>query len=298
MTDRLNTDRLNTDRLTTDRLTLRPAPENAFATYLRDRRARLDPAAFGLAAPRRRTPGLRREEVAARAGISATWYTWLEQGRGGAPSAAVLDRLAQALMLTEFERDHLHVLALGRAPEPARRAPDEGVTRRLQRVLDAIPAAPAMVRTPLWDVVAWNRAAARVLGDFGAVPDAERNVLKLIFCNPAVRAAQLDWQSAARLVVGAFRADAARAQACEEVQAFVEGLSRASAEFAALWAENEVGGFGADIVKRWRLPGLGETAFDYSAFKVDGRPDLTMVVFTPATESDAARVGRWLAESA
>src|SRR5476651_973185 len=91
--------------------------ESLLGTYLKDRRAKLDPAAFGLAPARRRTPGLRREEVAQRANISPTWYTWLEQGRGGAPSADVLDRIAAGLMLTEPEREHLYVLGLGRSPE-------------------------------------------------------------------------------------------------------------------------------------------------------------------------------------
>src|SRR6201995_2449035 len=91
--------------------------ETLLGTYLRDRRAKLDPAAFGFAARRRRPPGLRREEVAQRANISPTWYTWLEQGRGGAPSANVLDRIARALMLTDAEREHLYLLGLGRLPE-------------------------------------------------------------------------------------------------------------------------------------------------------------------------------------
>src|SRR5919197_5324432 len=105
--------------------------------YLKDRRAKLDPAAFGLPLKRRRTPGLRREEVAQRANVSATWYTWLEQGRGGAPSADVLDRIGRALMLTDVEREHLFLLGLGRPPE-VRYQPGEGVTTRLQRVLDSL----------------------------------------------------------------------------------------------------------------------------------------------------------------
>src|SRR6201986_1005503 len=90
---------------------------NDLGAYLRDRRARLDPVAFGFSSRRRRTPGLRREEVAHRAGVSATWYTWLEQGRGGAPSAEVLNRIAAALLLTDREREHLFLLGLGRPPE-------------------------------------------------------------------------------------------------------------------------------------------------------------------------------------
>src|SRR6476469_11197383 len=93
------------------------AAENLLGAYLKDRRTRLDAAAFGFAGSRRRTPGLRREEVAQRANVSPTWYTWLEQGRGGAPSADVLDRIARALMLTEVEREHLFLLGLGRPPE-------------------------------------------------------------------------------------------------------------------------------------------------------------------------------------
>src|SRR6266567_4348906 len=138
--------------------------QNPLATYLKDRRAKLDPAAFGLSSERRRTPGLRREEVAQRANISPTWYTWLEQGRGGAPSADVLDRISRALMLTDVEREHLFLLGLGRAPE-VRYQRNEGVSPRLQRVLDALESSPAIIRTATWDVVAWNRAATVMLGD-------------------------------------------------------------------------------------------------------------------------------------
>ena len=130
------------------------APANLLGSYLKDRRARLDPAALGLPAARRRTPGLRREEVAQRANISPAWYTWLEQGRGGAPSADVLDRIARALMLTDIEREHLFLLGLGRPPEVKYRTGP--VTPRLQRVLDALSPTPAVIRTAIWDVAAWN----------------------------------------------------------------------------------------------------------------------------------------------
>src|SRR3954467_835747 len=115
--------------------------ENLLGTYLKDRRTRLDAAAFGFAGSRRRTPGLRREEVAQRANISPTWYTWLEQGRGGAPSADVLHRSAAGVMRPEAEREHLVVLGLGRPPEVNYKASDE-ITPRLQRVLDALVVSP------------------------------------------------------------------------------------------------------------------------------------------------------------
>ena len=126
--------------------------ETLLGSYLKDRRAKLDPTAFGFAPKRRRTPGLRREEVAQRANISPTWYTWLEQGRGGAPSAGVLDRIARALMLTDVEREHLFLLGLGHPPD-VRYRKDQGVTPRLQRVLDALEPCPALIRTAIWNVV-------------------------------------------------------------------------------------------------------------------------------------------------
>src|SRR5271168_3506842 len=149
-----------------NRMNQKLATETLLGAYLRDRRAKLDPAAFGLPPERRRTPGLRREEVAQRANISPTWYRWLEQGRGGAPSAHVLNRIAGALMLTDIEREHLFLLGLGRPPEVRYKA-SEGVTPRLQRVLDSLDVSPALVKTATWDIVAWNRAAAAVLTDYG-----------------------------------------------------------------------------------------------------------------------------------
>jgi transcriptional regulator with XRE-family HTH domain len=247
-------------------------PENRLGFYLKDRRAKLDPAAFGFASGRRRTPGLRREEVAQRANISPTWYTWLEQGRGGAPSADVLDRIARALMLTDVEREHLFLLGLGRPPE-ARYRKNEGVTPRLQRVLDALDPSPAVIRTAIWDVVAWNRAATVMLMDYGSLPPEQRNILRFIFLEPRARAAQYDWESVARFVLGSFRVDAARAGAEAEVEPLVDELCRLSPEFRAMWRENDVRGHHGEAVKQIRHPVLGPLGFEYSTFAVDGRMD-------------------------
>ncbi len=263
-------------------------PGNRLGTYLRDRRARIDPTACGFAAARRRTPGLRREEVAQRANISPTWYTWLEQGRGGAPSAQVLDRIASALMLTDVEREHVFLLGLGRFPE-VRYTAARGVSPRLQRLLDAMEVSPALIKTATWDVVAWNRAATVVLTDYGKLAPEQRNILRLMFGSPRVRAAQHDWPGIARFVVGAFRADVARAGAVSEVSALVDDLCRVSPEFEALWRENDVGVHG-EGVKHLQHPKLGRIALEYSAFAVDGRPDLGMVVYNPATPEDVRGV--------
>ena len=263
--------------------------ENPLGAYLRDRRAKLDPGALGFSSERRRTLGLRREEVAQRANISPTWYTWLEQGRGGAPSANVLDRIARALMLTDIEREHLFLLGLGRPPEARYRKSDE-ITPRLQRVLDALNPSPAVIRTALWDVVAWNRAATAMLMDYGALPPEERNILRFIFLDPRARAAQYDWESVARFALGAFRVDAARAGAAAEVEPLVEELCRLSPEFKAMWRDNDVSGPHGETVKHIRHAIVGPLAFEYSAFSVDGRTDLAMVVYNPATPADAERI--------
>jgi transcriptional regulator with XRE-family HTH domain len=263
---------------------------NRLGLYLKSRRTRLDPAAFGFATTRRRTSGLRREEVAQRANISATWYTWLEQGRGGAPSADVLNRISAALMLTDIEREHLFLLGLGRPPEVRYKAA-QGVTPRLQRLLDAFEYSPAVIKTATWNIVAWNRAAALVLTDYGALPPDQRNILRLMFGNSNIRAAQQDWKSVARFVVGAFRADAARAGAVSEVGQLVEELCRLSSDFEALWRENDVG-VHSEGVKRLHHPILGWIEMEFSAFAVDGRLDLGMIVYNPVTASDADRIRR------
>ncbi len=269
---------------------------NTLGIYLKDRRLRLDPAALGLPPTRRRTPGLRREEVAQRANISATWYTWLEQGRGGAPSADVLDRIARALMLTDVEREHAFILGLGRSPE-VRYRPVEGVAPRLQRVLDAFDTSPALIRTVMWDVVAWNRAASLVLTDYAKLEPAQRNVLRLMFLDPAVRRSQADWESVARYVVAVFRADAARVGASAEMQALAEELCRASPEFSAMWDDHDVRHSGEGI-KKLIHPTIGALAMEYSSFAVDGRPDLAMVVYNPAGVEDAARIRALIADHA
>ncbi|AIO44935.1 helix-turn-helix transcriptional regulator [Burkholderia cenocepacia] len=264
------------------------APDNLLGAYLRDRREKLDPAALGLPATRRRTPGLRREEVAQRAHVSVAWYTWLEQGRGGAPSADVLDRLARALMLNEAEREHLFLIGLGHPPEVRYHAP-AGVTPRLQHVLDSLDASPAIIRTATWDVAAWNDAAAATLTDYATLPPVARNILRLIFVDAGVRHAQSDWERVARFAVGGFRADVARSGATQAVQAFVDEMRATSAEFDAMWRDHDIRTH-EEATKEIRHPRAGRIALEHSTFSVTGRPDLSLVIFTPATPADRARI--------
>jgi len=258
-------------------------------SFLKERRARLDPAAYGLPLSRRRTPGLRREEVAQLAHVSATWYTWLEQGRGGPPSAEVLDRLARAFSLTEEEREHLFLLAQGRPPK--RRGSDRArITPQLQRVLDAFADSPAIVKTPDWTVLAWNKAATVVLADYERIPATERNVLRFLF-REGGRDHLPDWESVARLVLGTVRRDVMRAGLRAETQALIEELSATSAEFRQMWSEHDVYAHGEGM-KRLHHPVAGTLALEFSTFAVDGQPDLALVVFNPATPEDRAKICR------
>lgn len=265
---------------------------NAPGAFLKACRLRLDPASFGFVTGRRRTPGLRREEVAQLASISPTWYTWLEQGRGGAPSKEVLNRIASGLRLTAPERDHLFILAFGHPPENHFRGPDT-VTPRLQRVLDAMTDSPAIIKTVTWDVIAWNRAAAAVLTDYGALSREQRNILRLMFSDSRARSIQAEWESVASVVVNAFRADVARAGRSRETERLIEELSLASPEFAALWRRNDVAGH-AEGIKHLHHPQLEDIALEFSTFIVDGRPDLTMMVFNPADGQSQQRIRQWL----
>ena len=261
--------------------------ENRLSTFLKNRRRRLDPSAFGFSG-RRRTPGLRREEVAQRANISTTWYTWLEQGRGGPPSPRVLQSLSEALMLTEAEREHLFLVGIGQSPK-ALPASHEGVTPRLQRFLDTMTFVPAIVVTPLWDIVSWNNAARVALTDYEQLSLEERNVLRRMFLDPATRAAQEDWEGVARFLVATFRTETARAGENERAMALVAELCGKSTEFAAIWSNHDVRSIG-DGVKRIRHPLVGPIAFEFSSFAVDGRPDLKLLAYNPAEDIDAKKI--------
>jgi len=268
-----------------------PSPALTLGGFLRDRRARLSPGPN--AQGRRRTPGLRREEVATRAGVSVTWYTWLEQGRGGPPSDEVLERLTRALELDAAGREVLFLLGQQRPP-PLKPTLPSPVAPALQRVLDALPASPAIVKTPTWDIVAWNAAASAVLGDYAALPADERNVLRRLFGDPGIRTRLPDWEANARLAMGVFRIDVARAGDCPEAVALAAELRAASADFRRLWAENDIVSHGVGQ-KRFQHPRVGAFTLEISSFAVDGADGLRMMVFTPISAADARAVASLLA---
>lgn len=267
--------------------------DNLLGNYLRERRQRLDAGKLGYPLLRRRTPGLRREEVAVRACVSTTWYTWLEQGRGGAPSEEVLERLAKALELSAAERDHLFLLAQNRLPGVTWQAGVD-VSPSLQRVLDSMTHTPALVKTAEWQVVAWNHAATKVFVDYAQLPPEQRNILLMMFSNEEMKKRLPDWHQVTRGMVANFRADVARTGASEHVRALVDELCAMSETFRQLWQSQEVSQHGEGIKQLW-LPDEGVLELEYSTFAVEGKPGLSLVVFNPRLQRDCETVARLMA---
>ncbi|MCZ8381488.1 helix-turn-helix transcriptional regulator [Mycobacterium sp. CPCC 205372] len=249
------------------------------SAYLRSRRARLSPADVGLpTSGRRRTPGLRREEVAVLAGVGVSWYTWLEQGRDITVSADVLDAVARTLRLDPHERAHLYVLAGMNPPLPDRSG--EAVTAEVRRLLDTWPA-PAVVRDRHWRLLAFNGWAETVFG----YRDADENCLVTFFTSIRYRDMRMDWDSAAPAVVAAFRADAALFPEDREFGRLVQRLRSVSAEFAELWGRHDVTA-PAQTVKAVRHPAVGELYFDTTTLLVADHPDWHLELSNPLPGTD------------
>lgn len=259
------------------------ARRREFGAFLRSRREKLAPASVGLAQGfRRRTPGLRREEVALLAGVGTTWYTWLEQGRDVRPSAEVLSALADALKLDPAERRHLYVLN-DRPPPEMRPAGPERVEEPVRRMLDSLTGQPAYVLGRRWDVLAWNRAAERLFGDYGGLVGDERNIMHLVFANAAHRRLLVDWDQLAPTSLAMFRADCARHAGDPDFERLIATLMGASREFREWWPKHEVLRRLSSL-KRIQHPRGGRMTFEYTSFAVTDQPDTKLVVYTPLEE--------------
>jgi transcriptional regulator with XRE-family HTH domain len=258
-----------------------------FGAFLRSRRERLAPASVGLPEGfRRRTPGLRREEVALLAGVGATWYTWLEQGRDVRASAEVLAALADALHLDPAERRHLFILD-GRAPPELPASGPEHVAVPLRRMLASLAGQPAYVLGRRWDVLAWNRAAVALFGDYGELQGDERNIMHLVFADRRHRRLLVDWEDVAPAALAMFRADSARYAGDPDFARLIEGLRRKSPEFRKWWPKHEVLRQ-LSSVKRIRHPLAGRMGFEHTSFAVTDHADMKLVVYTPLEEDRTA----------
>lgn len=270
---------------------LRASPMNEtrrqlIAEFLRTRRARITPQMAGLSQlARRRTPGLRREEVAVLAGVGASWYTWLEQGRNLNPSPQALARLARALQLAPDENAYLFELA-GHAP-PRQAAPlTESVEPSLQRVLDQLEQAPAYVLNRRWDRIAWNDAALGLFGDFTREPREQLNMVRRVFTNAPTRRYVVNWEEIAKSELAEFAASCARHPDDPWIEQLIDELTFKSAEFRDWWPRREV------LRRRSRRALIrhrseGVIALEVSSYQVVDNPELTLRVFAPLPEDQS-----------
>jgi transcriptional regulator with XRE-family HTH domain len=262
---------------------------------LRSRRDALQPSDVGLpSGRRRRTPGLRREEVALLAAISPTYLAMLEQGRDVRPSAAVLDALADALRLTPAERAHIHQLAHGAARRPDTAA--EVLAPGLAALVDRLDPDPAYVTGRRWDLLTSNRAARALWTDWAVLPDDERNIIWWTFTHHAARTILADWHGEAAALLGRLRAAAARHPDDPRFDELIGRLHAASTEARAWWPRHHIAPIGSGT-KRLRHPELGELCFDVTVLYSADDPEQKLVIFTP-THADRARLAALIAEPA
>ncbi|TFV64397.1 UNVERIFIED_ORG: XRE family transcriptional regulator [Bacillus sp. AZ43] len=261
------------------------------ADFLASRRRQVAPSTVGLpAGTNRRTPGLRREEVALLAGVSHTWYTWLEQGRDIRPSRQVVDALARTLRLSTAE--HEYVLRLsgngGAPPETAHDAMPE----HLQRLMDALGSSPAYAITSSWSIVGWNRAYERFYPGVAALPAADRNLLRVVFTDPAVRDLLGDWAGDSRRFLTQFRAEVGPRLADPEVVDLVTRLQEVSPAFREGWASHDVDRF-TSTERRFEHPVVGSLVLEHHQLTPADAPGLQLIVYTAASGTDsAARLAR------
>ncbi len=266
-----------------------PVRDKELGRFLRDRRARLTPQAIGLApGERRRTPGLRREEVAQLANISTTWYTWLEQGRGIRPSLSVLEALARTLRLGPDE--HGHLLALCGytdvlVPHPAA---EVLVPEAVQTMLDALNPVPAYVLNLRCDILAWNDAQRAFMADFSQLPADERNALWLWLNHPALRRMVLNWSANADALVARWRGIAVPHAGRADIEDMVTRMNSSSAEFRDRWNRLEIRNTSA--VKIFDHPRVGRVDVQVVVLEILEMPETFLVSYTPADPVSASRL--------
>ncbi|GHO72034.1 transcriptional regulator [Ktedonobacter sp. SOSP1-52] len=257
------------------------------ADFLKTRRARLRPEQFDLPTyPRRRKPGLRREELAGLVGVGVSWYTWLEQGRDIHVSDQLLSRLADILQLNSQERSHLFLLARGPLPDEQGREILEPLTA-YQAILDGWGIYPALLVDQHLDVIAWNESGNRVFGDFSSRSERDRNAVWSTFMDPSQRERLVHWEQAARRSIALLRARSDRYTNETRFGELITDLHQASPEFRAWWPEHDVL-FACHDQNEINHPQIGSLAFQGTTLVVPERPDLQIIVHMPLPKADTA----------
>ncbi len=262
----------------------------ALAEFLRARREAVSPSQVGLPTGRaRRTPGLRREEVAMLAGVSVTWYTWLEQGRRINASSDVLRAIGRALRLDDAGIEHLtalgHPVSTSAALSPI--GPDD-VPSALRRLIDAFEPAPAYVLGPRWEFATWNSAQARLYPAIDMLSDEDRNLLWVLFADPYTRELIVDWDIHARQALAEFRASTTSLRDDSALVALIDRLKDTSPEFDRWWPEHDVARFETRL-RRFNHPTAGLLTFEYQLLSPAEWPTLTVAVQLPVPGDDSAQ---------
>ncbi len=254
------------------------------AAFLRSRRERITPEQVGLPrGPRRRTPGLRREEVAQLAAVGVTWYTWLEQARDIQVSAQVVDSVARALMLDRGERSHLFALAGVVDPLPG--TDTAGVTPGMRRMLERLDPLPACIQNARYDLLAYNRTYGQLMCDLDALAPEHRNCMWLHFVSPEWRAGALNGDEARRAMAAKFRAAMAEHIAEPAWKCLLKRLLDASAEFRQLWAEHEVAPIDQQRPAILNQPRVGLLRLEHTSLWTGPNPGTRLITYTPADEA-------------
>jgi transcriptional regulator with XRE-family HTH domain len=255
--------------------------------FLRSCRGRLTPSKVGLPERRRRrTPGLRREDVAALAGVSVTWYTWLEQGRDIHVSADVLERISEALKLSATEREYLFALVQNRPP-PQKGSGDAEISPATERMIAAL-AMPAIVMTARWDVVAWNAMAVAVFRDYATIPPERRNLLRILLVDDAVFEPESElYDAMARRILAKFRVDYSQFSGELEFEQLIEELTRDSDAFQRLWNSPEVRGYSEGVAA---YPQHGGLNLEHTSYVPEGATGLRLVIYAPYDDATAAKL--------
>jgi transcriptional regulator with XRE-family HTH domain len=258
------------------------------ADFLKGCRARLTPSDLGLPdSSRRRTPGLRREDVAALAGVSVTWYTWLEQGRDIRVSDDVLEKISTTLRMTKTEREFLFSLVQHR-PAPLVEPLDGHVSEALSRMIEALHV-PALVMTLGWDVMAWNPIMSAVFSDYETMVPGERNLLQHLLTDERYQEDLDEYRKIARRIIAKFRIDYSHAPEDPAMNELIAELSEACEVFAEIWAESEVADRSHGI-NSWSHPKLGGITFEHTSYIPEGSPDLRLVIFIPENKASRSKL--------
>lgn len=258
--------------------------------FLKTVRARLSPADVGLrVGERRRTKGMRREEVAALAGISVTWYTWFEQGRDVQLSAQTLDRLSQTLRLSPEEREFLFALAQHR-PAPLSPGVDRALTPNVQALLAAL-SIPALVMTLDWMVIGWNKLTARIFRDYEKMPASERNLFKILMRGAEYQRDEQEYRQLARRLIARFKWDYSRVAGNGTFDAIIAEMEAESPIFREYWSEPVIVSH-FEGVHTTDVEGVGPIAFQHSSYAIEQSPGQRLVMFVPVDEESAARLRR------